>query len=58
MELKELQIIKHSLQRYVIRTEATKKEIEEEKRVLGKITNQVELLKEKYGISRTEANGQ
>lgn len=51
MNYKELQIIKHSLQLYVKRSDATDVEIDEEKRLLNKITDKVERLKEKYSIS-------
>lgn len=50
MKYKELQIIKHSLQRYVRRPEATEKEVDEEIRLLNKIENQVDQMKERYEI--------
>lgn len=50
MKYKELQIVKHSLQHYLNRPNATQKEIEEEKRLLYKVTTQVDEMKEKYGI--------
>lgn len=51
LEYKELQIIKHSLQRYVNRSEATNNEVETEHRLLEKVIGQIEILREKYGIS-------
>ena len=51
MKYKELQIIKHSLQHYLNRPHATEKEIAEEKRLLNKVTNQVDEMKEKYNIN-------
>lgn len=48
---KELQILKHSLQHYIERPNATEKDIQQEKRLLEKITLEVDELKEKYGIS-------
>ncbi|WP_170140784.1 hypothetical protein [Oceanobacillus arenosus] len=50
MKYKELQIIKHSLQHYMNRPNATDKEIEEERRLLEKVTDKVDELKEKYEI--------
>jgi hypothetical protein len=50
LKYKDLQIIKHSLQHYIQRSGATEKDIEEEKRLLEKITIEVEEMKEKYGI--------
>jgi hypothetical protein len=47
---KDLQIIKHALQHYVERENATKKDVETEQRLLEKVTNEVDELKEKYGI--------
>ncbi len=51
-EYKKLQIIKHALQHYIKRPGATEKDILVEKRILEKVTNQVEYLKEKYGIKQ------
>ncbi|KDE26704.1 hypothetical protein BA81_14192 [Bacillus safensis FO-36b] len=51
-EYKELQIIKHSLQHYITRPNATDKEITEEKRLLQKITCEVNELKNRYGITK------
>ena len=50
LKYKELQIIKHSLQHYIQRPGASDKDIESEKRLLSKITNEVEGMKEMYGI--------
>ena len=50
MDYKSLQIIKHALQHYIKRGNATDKEIEEEKCVLNNITENVNDLKQKYGI--------
>lgn len=50
MKYKEMQIIKHSLQNYLNRPNATEKELSEEKRLLDKVTQQVDEMKEKYGI--------
>lgn len=55
MKYKELQIIKHSLQHYIKRPGATKKDIATEKRLLLKITNQVDEMKEKYRIGKGES---
>ncbi|USK43747.1 hypothetical protein [Cytobacillus oceanisediminis] len=53
-EYKNLQIIKHALQHYIQRPNATKKELLEEKKLLDKVTVDVETLQEKYGIGRKE----
>ncbi|MBT2718287.1 hypothetical protein [Bacillus sp. ISL-57] len=50
-EYKRLQIIKHALQKYLERPDATSKEIEEEKRLLKKVTDKVEELKQEYSIN-------
>lgn len=50
MKYTELQIIKHSLQYYITRSYATDKEIEQEIRLLDKITSQVDEMKKKYEI--------
>jgi hypothetical protein len=50
MKYKELQIIKHSLQHYIKRPNATEKDVEQEKRLLEKITIEVDEMKEKYNI--------
>lgn len=50
MKYKELQIIKHSLQHYVKRPNAPEKDIDVEKRLLGKITSEVDDMKERYEI--------
>lgn len=50
MKYKELQIIKHALQHYVKRPDASEKDIQTELNLLGKITEDVERLKERYGI--------
>ena len=49
-EYKRLQIIKHALQHYIERPGATETDIMVEKRILAKVTNEVEFMKEKYGI--------
>lgn len=49
-EYKEKQIIKHALQHYIKRDNATEKQIAEEKRLLEKYINDVEQLKQMYGI--------
>lgn len=51
LKYKELQILKHSLQYYITRPNATVKEIEEEKRLLAKVTDEVEEMKERHEIS-------
>lgn len=53
-EYKKLQIIKHALQHYTKRADASEKEILEETRLLNEITLRVEYLQEKYGIRRNE----
>lgn len=53
-EYKNLQIIKHALQHYIQRPNATEKELLEEKRLLDKVTVDVETLQKKYGIGRKE----
>jgi hypothetical protein len=50
MKYTELQIIKHSLQYYITRSYVSDKEIEQEIRLLDKITAQVEEMKNKYEI--------
>lgn len=55
MKYKELQIIKHSLQHYIKRPGASEKDIAAEKRLLLKITNQVDEMKEKYRIGKGES---
>lgn len=47
---KDLQILKHSLQHYIKRTDATDKELEEEKRLLDRLTSHINELKELYQI--------
>lgn len=49
-EYKETQIIKHALQHYIKRDDATDKEIREEKKVLSKYEESAKWLKESYGI--------
>jgi hypothetical protein len=51
MKYRDLQIIKHSLQHYIERPNASEKDVEQEKRLLEKITLEVDEMKEKYGIS-------
>lgn len=43
-------MIKHSLQYYVKRPNATINDIEEESRLLVKVENEVQLIKDKHGI--------
>ncbi|WP_176481826.1 hypothetical protein [Paucisalibacillus globulus] len=50
MKYKELQIVKHSLQHYITRQGATPKDVEQEKRLLAKVTNEVDEMKNKYNI--------
>lgn len=50
MNYKELQIIKHSLQHYIQRPDADEKDIQTELRLLGKVTSEIEDMKEKYDI--------
>jgi hypothetical protein len=50
MKYTELQIVKHSLQQYITRPNASQKDIEKEKRLLAKITNEVQDMKDKYNI--------
>lgn len=47
---KAVQIIKHALMYYLERPSATDKEIEEEKYLLKQVSNEVEMLKQKFGI--------
>lgn len=54
MKYKELQIIKHALQSYRNRSGATDKDIQEENRLLNKITNQVNDMKVRYNIQPKE----
>jgi hypothetical protein len=49
-EYKKLQIIKHALQHYIERPGASEKDVNQEKSLLEDITEQVDTLKEKYGI--------
>lgn len=51
LKYKELQIIKHSLQHYVTRPNATAKDIKQEKRLLDKVIQEVNEMKERYGIN-------
>ena len=54
MKYRDLQIIKHALQYYVKRPNATEKDIAQENRLLDKITNEVEEMKERYGIGEVK----
>lgn len=45
-----LQIIKHSLKHYVKRPDASEKDIAQEKHVLNKVEERIEILKDKYRI--------
>jgi hypothetical protein len=49
-EYTELQIIKHALNYYIKRPEATVKDVNRELRLLNKIETKVENLKGDYGI--------
>lgn len=51
LKYRDLLIFKHSLQHYIKRQDASEKDIEQEKRLLSKITFEVDQMKEKYGIS-------
>lgn len=46
-----LQILKHAMEYYIQRSDATKDELKEEISILKQITNQLEQLKEQYHIS-------
>lgn len=46
----QLNIIKHALQ-YYIKRPASKKEIEQEKKLLHKVKKEIGLTKQKYGIT-------
>lgn len=50
-EYKQLQIIKHALQHYIERPNAEEKDIKTEQLLLEQVTNRVDELKERYGIS-------
>ncbi|WP_312100215.1 hypothetical protein [Lachnoclostridium sp.] len=47
----ETQIIKHALQAYIKRPDATDRELNQEKTVLKKYTEEAEKLKERYRIN-------
>lgn len=47
---KKLQIIKHALQHYINRSEANENDVRTEKLLLQEITDEVEELKQQYGI--------
>jgi len=49
-EYTELQIIKHALEYYIQRPEATEKDVAREKLALEEVKRRVEWRKEKYGI--------
>lgn len=50
LKYKELQMIKHALQCYVKRENASENDIQQEKILLDKVTDEVTIMKEKYGI--------
>ncbi len=47
---KRLQIIKHALEHYITRPNANDKDLHTEKVLLEQVTQEVDDLKEKYGI--------
>jgi hypothetical protein len=53
-EYKKLQIIKHALQYYVERPGGDPKDFDTERLVLKEVTEEVERLKERYGIKSKE----
>gem|GEM_PF-1749756 len=48
---KDVQIIKHALQHYIKRDGASDKDIRQEKKVLVQTKEEVEWMKERYGIN-------
>lgn len=46
VKYRDIQIIKHALQYYIIRPNATSKEIKQEQAVLGKVEEEIEMFKE------------
>ena len=48
---KDVQIIKHALQHYIKRDGASDKDIRQEKKVLDQTKEEVEWMKERYGIN-------
>ncbi|MDF1509717.1 hypothetical protein PZE06_16375 [Robertmurraya sp. DFI.2.37] len=53
-EYKKLQIIKHALQHYIERPNASEKDILQETRLLNEVTSKVEDMQDRYGIRRNE----
>lgn len=49
-EYKKLQIFKHALQHYIKREGATEKDINQEKKLLDEVTEEVDNMRECYGI--------
>lgn len=49
-EYKRLHIIKHALESYIERPEASEKDIEQEQSVLKQTVDNIEALKSEYGI--------
>jgi hypothetical protein len=50
LRYRELQIIKHSLQHYLNRDNASENDIVRESNLLKKVTNEIDEMKEKYEI--------
>lgn len=46
VKYRDMQIIKHALQYYITRPNATSKEIKQEQAVLGKVEEEIEMFKE------------
>lgn len=46
VKYRNMQIIKHALQYYITRPNATSKEIKQEQAVLGKVEEEIEMFKE------------
>ncbi|MBU8770318.1 hypothetical protein [Cytobacillus oceanisediminis] len=51
-QYKKLQIIKHALQYYISRAGANDADVNSEKMLLEEITDEVDRLKERYGIKQ------
>jgi uncharacterized protein (DUF2235 family) len=55
-EYKRQHIIKHALEHYIQREGAIDKDIAQETRVLKEVTEDIERMKEEYGIRKEQTN--
>lgn len=51
-EYKRQHIIKHALEHYIQRDGASEKDVDQESRVLAEVAEDIERMKERYGIKR------